>query len=70
MKSIVEAKQTPVPLEFPKLMKRKSRDEVVLFFSEGIGISLNNTPKLGIPDVFTDCDYAFEDFYGTVTLSN
>lgn len=70
MKSKIEEKQKPEPLPFPKLMKRKHSDVIVLFLSEGIGVRLTPPGTIGKAEVFPDCEYAYEDFYGTVTLSN
>ena len=69
MKSIVEAKKTPTPLDFPKLMYHKINGDVVLFLRDGIGIHLTEPGRIGETGGFTSM-YKYEDFYGTVTLSN
>ncbi len=70
MKSEVQFETKKEPLPYPKLMKRGHSDTIVLFFSEGIGVRLTKPGIIGKPEVFPDYEYAYEDFYGTVTLSN
>lgn len=70
MKSEVNFENKKEELPYPKLMKRKHSDNIVLFFSKGIGVKLTLPGTIGKPEVFPDYEYAYEDFYGTVTLSN